>query len=161
MDKIVSDLQTFVRPIEPHKTTIRLRTIVSDILNKASIPKNIKTNVQITTDQAVSAGRNLLKRVLLNLVTNAVQAMPKGGELTITAENILEDTAVTVKDNGVGIPDKVKPKIFTPLFTTKSKGQGFGLAVCKRVMEAHGGTITFKSKEGKGTEFTIRLPTEK
>jgi signal transduction histidine kinase len=65
---------------------------------------------------------------------------------------------VTVKDAGVGIPDHIKRQIFTPLFTTKSRGQGFGLAVCKRVIEAHGGTITFESTAGKGAEFTIQLP---
>ena len=65
---------------------------------------------------------------------------------------------ITVKDTGMDIPEEIKPKIFTPLFTTKSKGQGFGLAVCKRVIEAQGGTITFESEVGKGTKFTIELP---
>ena len=65
---------------------------------------------------------------------------------------------IVVEDTGVGIPDEIKPKIFTPLFTTKPKGQGFGLAVCKRVIEAHGGTINFKSQPGKGTAFTVSLP---
>ena len=65
---------------------------------------------------------------------------------------------VIVEDTGTGISDEVKPKIFTPLFTTKSKGQGFGLAVCKRVIEAQGGTVTFESKMGKGTKFTVELP---
>ena len=63
-----------------------------------------------------------------------------------------------LKDTGVGIPEKIKPQIFTPLFTTKPRGQGFGLAVCKRVIEAHGGTINFESQEGKGAKFTIQFP---
>jgi signal transduction histidine kinase len=63
-----------------------------------------------------------------------------------------------IKDTGVGIPNNIKSQIFTPLFTTKPRGQGFGLAVCKRVIEAHGGTISFESKVGKGTEFKIQFP---
>ena len=63
-----------------------------------------------------------------------------------------------IEDTGTGIPDEVKPKIFTPLFTTKAKGQGFGLAVCKRVIEAQGGTISFESEAGKGAKFILSLP---
>ncbi len=72
-----------------------------------------------------------------------------------------EDTVITVQDTGIGIPDKVKPKLFTPLFTTKSKGQGLGLAVVKRMTEALNGTVTFESIEGNGTTFTVRLPPQK
>ena len=62
---------------------------------------------------------------------------------------------------GLGIPDEIKPLVFTPLFTTKAQGQGFGLAVCKRVIEAQGGTIEFESRVGKGAKFTIKLPITK
>ena len=103
----------------------------------------------------------LLKRILSNLVTNAVQAMPKGGNLTLDGHKEANDLIITVKDTGVGIPDKIKDKLFTPLFTTKAKGQGFGLAVVKRMTEALGGTVTFESQEGKGTTFTVRLPPTK
>ena len=65
---------------------------------------------------------------------------------------------MTVEDTGVGIPEKIKSKLFTPMFTTKAKGQGFGLAVIKRMTEALGGTVTLESQEGKGTTFTVRLP---
>jgi signal transduction histidine kinase len=63
-----------------------------------------------------------------------------------------------VEDTGVGIPEEAKTRLFQPLFTTKSKGQGFGLAVCKRLVESMNGTITFESEEGKGTKFTVKLP---
>jgi len=90
--------------------------------------------------------------------------MPEGGQLTVKMqrEKTTDGTSVIfiyIEDTGVGIPENVKAKIFRPLFTTKSKGQGFGLAVCRRVIEAHGGTITFQSREGKGAKFTVELPT--
>ena len=85
--------------------------------------------------------------------------MPDGGKLTITGQVTGEgQVSVSVEDTGVGIPEAIKHQLFTPLFTTKPRGQGFGLAVCKRVIEAHGGTITFESTEGKGAKFTVQFP---
>ena len=84
--------------------------------------------------------------------------MPSGGELTIRAHQEVNEIVITVRDTGIGIPDKLKPKIFTPLFTNKSKGQGLGLAVVKRITEALNGAITFESIEGNGTTFFVRLP---
>jgi signal transduction histidine kinase len=95
---------------------------------------------------------------MFNLVNNAVQAMSKGGKLTIHAYKEANETIISFKDTGVGIPEAVKSKLFTPMFTTKSKGQGFGLAVIKRMTESLGGTVTFESQEGKGTTFIVRLP---
>ena len=107
------------------------------------------------------ADSDILKRILGNLVTNAVQAMPDGGKLSIQAYKEANDSVITVADTGVGIPEEAKEKLFTPLFTTKSKGQGFGLAVVKRMTEALGGTVTFESEEGKGTKFILRFPRTK
>jgi signal transduction histidine kinase len=89
--------------------------------------------------------------------------MPDGGILTIRVyvERQTNDTLITVRDTGVGIPEDVKSKLFTPMMTTKSKGQGFGLAVVKRMTEGLGGTVTFESTEGKGTTFIVRLPPAK
>jgi signal transduction histidine kinase len=84
--------------------------------------------------------------------------MPDGGKLTVQAHREKTTVIITVQDTGVGIPEEAKDKLFTPLFTTKAKGQGFGLAVVKRLTEALGGTVTFESREGKGTTFTIILP---
>ena len=82
-----------------------------------------------------------------------------GGKLTLTGQvNPDGQVLISVHDTGVGIPDAIKNQIFTPLFTTKPRGQGFGLAVCKRVIEAHGGTINFESTAGKGAKFTIQFP---
>ena len=106
----------------------------------------------------IVADPDMLRRVLGNLVNNAVQAMPQGGKLEMRAFKDADDLVITVDDTGVGISEEVKPKLFTPLFTTKSKGQGFGLAIVKRMTEALGGTVTFESKEGEGTKFILRFP---
>ena len=84
--------------------------------------------------------------------------MPEGGKIEIHTYKEDGATTVTVHDTGVGIPEEAKPKLFTPLFTTKSKGQGFGLAVVKRMTEALGGTVSFERKIGKGTTFIIQFP---
>jgi PAS domain S-box-containing protein len=160
MDKIVSDLQAFVRPLKIDKKPVSIGELINSVLSTIVIPDTI--NLQVFVDDGfpeVKADPQLLKRVLINLVTNAVQAMPNGGKLTLKCQvNPQGQVSVTVEDTGVGIPEKIKPQIFTPLFTTKPRGQGFGLAVCKRVMEAHGGSIAFESEEGKGATFTIAFP---
>ncbi len=160
MDKIVSDLQAFVRPIKVDKAPINLKEIIDNVISSVTIPTSISVQTQIDENfPQIKADPQLVKRVLINLVTNAVQAMPDGGTITVNSHaNPEGNVLVAVEDTGVGIPEKVKPHIFTPLYTTKPRGQGFGLAVCKRVIEAHGGTISFESQEGKGAKFKIQFP---
>lgn len=160
MDKIVSDLQAFVRPVKIDKKPLSLQELLSTVFATVIIPPNIV--VQVDNQQSslqIRADPQLLKRVLVNLVTNAIQAMPDGGNLSVNTQITASGfVSISVKDTGVGISDKIRNQLFTPLFTTKPRGQGFGLAVCKRVIEAHGGTITFESTEGKGTCFVIAFP---
>ena len=160
MDKIVSDLQAFVQPIRIDKKPINLKELAANVLASVATPNSITVQNLIQEDfPQIKADLQLLKRVLINLVTNSVQAMPDGGKLTLTGQvNPDGQVLISVQDTGVGIPDAIKNQIFTPLFTTKPRGQGFGLAVCKRLMEAQNSTITFTSKEGNGTIFTITLP---
>jgi signal transduction histidine kinase len=84
--------------------------------------------------------------------------MPNGGKLALRAYQKAGETVIAVTDTGVGIPKKVKSKLFTPFYTTKSKGQGLGLAVVKRMIEALNGTVTFENVEGNGTTFIVSLP---
>jgi PAS domain S-box-containing protein len=160
MDKVISDLQAFVQPVKIEKEPINLRELVKSVLETVEIPTSVAVEMSIDKYfHEVKADPQLLKRVLINLVTNALQAMPIGGKLSLIARVSGEGRVfLAVKDTGVGMSDEIKKQIFTPLFTTKPRGQGFGLAVCKRVIEAHGGAISFESTVGKGAEFTIQLP---
>jgi signal transduction histidine kinase len=138
-----------------------IRLVIAEALSSSKLPENIKIVSDVSSDLARFTGdSDFLKRIMCNLVLNAAQAMPNGGTLTIQAHKELQtaDVVLTVEDTGVGIADDVKEKMFTPMFTTKSKGQGFGLAVIKRIVEALGGNISYESQVGKGTKFTVRLP---
>ena len=159
INKIVADLQDFARPLNPHAQVADLKLLIEELLAKKGLPENIKVTFKVEAEaRKVVADCSYINRIMYNLVNNAVQAMPHGGKLTIRVFKEANDTIMTVKDNGVGVPEKVKDKLFTPMFTTKSKGQGFGLPVVKRMTEALGGTVSFESQEGKGTTFIVRLP---
>ncbi len=164
INKIVADLQDYAKPLNPRAQETDVESVFNEILSKNGVPKNVKVSVNIE-DKAkkIMADPDYLKRIAANLTLNAVQAMPEGGKLTIHAyaDKTTSDVLISVKDTGVGIPEDVKPKLFTPMMTTKSKGQGFGLAVVKRMTEGLGGTVNFESTEGKGTTFTVRLPPPK
>jgi len=162
IDHIVADLQDFSRTPMPQLRETNLHELVIEALSTTEIPEDIQVQTLAQDDlKAVTVDPVFIKRVLLNLIENAAHAMPKGGKLTIKAFCENECTCIHVEDTGVGIREEDKPKMFTPLFTTKAKGQGFGLAVCKKLVEAHRGEITFESEAGKGTTFKVRLPQRK
>jgi PAS domain S-box-containing protein len=159
INKIVQDLQDYARPLNPQAEESDIKTMIEKFLAKNSLPENVKVTLKVEDEaRKINADSYYLNRIVYNLVTNSVQAMPKGGKLTINAYREKNDVVISVKDTGVGIPKEIQGKMFTPMFTTKSKGQGFGLPVVKRMSESLGGTVTFESQEGKGTTFIVRLP---
>ena len=157
INKIVSDLQDYTRPLSPVYHEVNINTLLTSVIS-INFPKNIETTVAVPEKLTVKTDADYLKRILSNLVNNAVQAMPNGGKLHIQAAQKENMLVISIKDTGVGIPDEVRDKIFTPLFTTKSKGQGLGLAVVKRLVTGLKGNISYESQEGRGTEFIIELP---
>jgi PAS domain S-box-containing protein len=158
ISKIVSDLQDFARPLKPEYADVDLSDLIVKVFETVSVPDKIKIAIDIQDKMLIKSEPTFIKRSLTNLVNNAIQAMPDGGELCITA-NIMEGCVViTVSDTGKGIPEHIKPQLFKPLMTTKSKGQGLGLAVVKRLVEGLDGRVSFESVEGKGTKFIIELP---
>jgi signal transduction histidine kinase len=158
INKIVADLQDYSRAVTPELRNLNLYELVTGAFRNIEIPENVNPTIEIDSKINLKTDATLLTRILTNLVINAIQAMPKGGKLSIVAMQTQDSLVLSVQDTGVGIPEYIKPKLFTPMTTTKAKGQGLGLAVVKRLVEALKGTICFESKEGNGTKFTITLP---
>jgi PAS domain S-box-containing protein len=160
INKIVSDLQDYARPLKPEFKEAQLSDVITSIFQTIVLPEKINIFINVTGEILLKTDPVFIRRALTNLAYNAIQAMPHGGILELKAYKKENKAFITVSDTGSGIPEEIKPKIFTPLFTTKAKGQGLGLAVVKRLVEALSGTITFESQEGKGTKFIIELPLE-
>ena len=157
VNKIVSDLQDYTRVLQPHITTVNLADTIRSILT--TVPESIETQVLVKPTIVINTDETYLRRILTNLVVNAVQAMPNGGNLTIQANKEKAKLIISVQDTGMGIPEDVRPNLFKPLYTTKSKGQGLGLAVVQRlVVEGLKGKVHFETKIGKGTQFIVELP---
>ena len=159
MNKIVSDLQDFSKNINVVYEDVDLEQTLVDVVGTLKVPENVDVSVRVDERlRSVRADVNLLKRVFTNLLTNGIQAMPKGGSLTVTGTASDDEATIMVSDTGSGISDENMSKLFQPLFTTKAKGTGLGLAVSKRIVEAHGGEIIVESEEGVGTSLTIKIP---
>jgi signal transduction histidine kinase len=109
-------------------------------------------------DVEVRVDRDLLKQAMLNLVVNAIEAMPKGGELRFETLAFEHTAEIRISDTGPGIPPELRDKIFRLYFTTRKEGSGIGLAMTFRIVQLHGGAIDFSSGPGKGATFFIRLP---
>ena len=159
--KIVSDLQDYARPLKPEIKEVDLAKLVTSIFQTVRVPDSVTLKIDVKGFPKIQTDPTMIRRALTNLVNNALQAMPEGGVLELDAFKTEQAAIITVSDTGIGIPEEIKPRLFTPLVTTKAKGQGLGLAVVKRLVEALGGAITFESKKGTGTKFTITLPIKK
>ena len=159
MDKIISDLQDYAGPTKTNIVETNIYDVISETLSSLTIPDTIKVTVIISDSlPKLMVDPTLMRRVFTNLFLNAVQAIPDKGELMIEAFEKGEAAIIKVQDTGVGIPEANMPKLFQPLFTTKAKGQGLGLAVCKRLLELQGAEIMAESEVDKGSTFTIKIP---
>jgi PAS domain S-box-containing protein len=162
-NKVITDLLGFSRVAKPTVAPANIAGIIEDALKYTPVPENVTLVKDINNNlpMAMVDGEQI-KQVFLNIALNALQAMAeKGGRLEIRATDKGKFVEVEFIDTGSGIPDSIKNKIFDPLFTTKAKGVGLGLSVCKTIIERHEGDIKVKSRVGKGTTFTLSLPTEK
>jgi len=158
ISKIVSDLQDYAKTLKPEIKEVDLNELINSTFLAINVPERITLSIKIEPSLKLNTDPTFIRRAITNLSNNAIQAMSKKGELSITVTKIDKQIRITVKDTGEGIPEEVRGRLFTPLFTTKSKGQGFGLAVTRRLIEALSGTISFESRVGKGTIFQIELP---
>ena len=159
INKIVADLQDYSKLQTPVLEEVNMEETINRMLAAINVPPTINVNISVEEDfPTLRSNEAALRRILNNLVWNAIQAMPEGGELTIKAILEGDRPVVYVTDTGRGIPDDVKPNLFKPLFTTKPKGQGFGLAVVKKLTEDLGIDIGYESKVGRGTSFFLKFP---
>jgi PAS domain S-box-containing protein len=189
-NRIITSLLSFARPQPPVRRPTDVRAVLAAALAQAALPDTIIVQREFDDAlPEVQADADQLQIVFVNLIRNAAQAMwERGGTLTISAKQISDfrfqnsdlplasrpETAnhkseiinpksvieICVTDTGIGIPPEIRDKLFQPLFTTKSRGLGLGLALCKLIVEAHGGTIAVESIVGKGATFIVRLPVE-
>ncbi|HPP78820.1 ATP-binding protein, partial [Methanospirillum sp.] len=134
LNKIVSDLQDYARQVNPEKSRINLAAFFHELLLTISPPSSITVIKECDPDITVSVDPALLTRVMENVIMNALQAMEKGGILTLKSQKDKEGFSIIVSDTGGGIPPESVPKIFDPLYTTKPKGTGLGLSVTKRLI---------------------------
>ena len=158
-NEIINDLLGFSRIGKPSVSPAKIEKVIEDALSRTPIPENIEVVIKLDADlPEVEIDPDQVHQVLVNIITNAVQAMPEGGKLIVSAREKGGFLEVEVADTGCGIPGESVDKIFDPLFTTKAKGIGLGLAVCKAIIDRHEGNIEVKSKVGKGTTFNVKLP---
>ena len=157
-NKIVNDLLEYSKEIRLEMTETNPRSMVKDALAMVKIPANIHVVNATRREPKMRIDVEKMKRVLINITKNAVDAMPTGGTLAIKCTRTDSKVEIIFADNGMGMSDEVLDKLWSPLFTTKARGMGFGLPICKRVVEAHGGNILVESTVGKGTTFTITIP---
>jgi PAS domain S-box-containing protein len=159
-DKIINDLLDYARNMHLELQENSVQNVLIDALTMVRIPENVQVINTISEEPTFRIDKNKIERVFINLIKNAIDAMPNGGTITINSKQANSSVDITFADTGTGIPAEILPKIFSPLFTTKAQGMGFGLAICKRIIEAHGGTITIETEKGKGTAFKVTLPIE-
>jgi PAS domain S-box-containing protein len=159
-NKIVSSLLEYSAEIRLEIEQSSPKELIDYVLLMAQVPERVKVVDRTNYEPIIWIDVNKMERVFLNLIKNAFDAMPTRGILKISSKHVGENVEIVFKDDGEGMSEQTMSKIFNPLFTTKAQGMGFGLAICKRIIEAHHGEITVKSTLGKGTAFTITLPVE-
>ena len=157
--RIVSDLLDFARAKPPSQAPTDLSELVREVLDRTPLAENVEVVARLAPDlPPVAVDALQVQQVLGNLITNGAQAMPEGGTLTIETARAEGGARVAVSDTGVGIAPENLEKIFQPLFTTKAKGIGLGLAVAQGLAEANGGTISVESAVGRGSRFLVVFP---
>ena len=157
-DKIINDLLEYSREMHLELTESTLPVLLDSAMQMIHVPERIQILNHVREEITIKVDADKIIRIFLNLIKNAIDAMPEKGNLEISSCKTKDCVKIAFADTGTGIPKETLPKIFMPLFTTKAQGMGFGLAICKRIVEAHGGTITVKTAVNKGTTFTISLP---
>jgi PAS domain S-box-containing protein len=161
-DNIVKDLQSFTSKREPLFREMDINTLVKETFSHVKTPENVETVIELGELPKIEADKDMMKRIFLNLAVNGIQAMEeKQGILKVSTKETNGFIEVTFQDTGIGIKKENMKKLFTPFFTTRAQGMGVGLAICKRFVEIHDGSIKVESEEGEGSIFTVKLPIQR
>jgi PAS domain S-box-containing protein len=156
-NNVIADLLDHSGEIKLNFAETTPKALLREALSTIKVPRKIVV-ADKTTDDPIIVDREKMKRVFVNIIKNAVAAMPKGGKLTVSSRKANGAVEISFTDTGVGMSKEVLEKLWTPFFTTKAKGLGLGLPICKRIVEAHNGRITVNSVLNKGTKFTVTVP---
>ncbi|MDQ6699170.1 MAG: ATP-binding protein [Acidobacteriota bacterium] len=162
LDRVVKTFLDFTRPVKLNMTEVSLDAFVNDLVELAR-PQTVAAGIEIVVKQSpesvsINVDADLLKQAGLNIVVNAIEAMPDGGVLSFESGVKGENAEIRISDTGPGIPPEVRDKIYNLYFTTKEQGSGIGLAMTFRIVQLHDGTLDFSSEPGKGTSFVMRFP---
>ena len=158
--RIINDLLDYSRIQSTPRTEVDFSALLNGLLSKLTIPENIDlVNVLKKKLPPINVNPQQLEQILMNLVTNAIEAMPEGGALRFSSNRRREALSIHIEDTGIGISQSDKKRIFEPLYTTKSRGIGLGLAITSRLAELNDISIRVKSQVGKGTRFTLKFIT--
>ncbi len=164
LDATVNDLLHFTAERDPHLKTFKLKKLIEDVCSSLSPQfdaQEIETILDISPAQTITADSDMLRRVALNLLLNAVDAMPEGGTINVSARDEADCVELNFADTGPGLSADVRHRVFEPFFTTKPGGTGLGLAIVYRIAEVHRGTVTAADNPGGGTVFCLRFPRAK
>jgi signal transduction histidine kinase len=162
LSNVVNSLLAFARPLQVHPRPVRVQQLFEQALLVAG-PELAAKQVRTHADQraaglGVQVDPDLLSQVLVGLLANAAEAVPRGGEVGLSAYATPEAVEIEVTDSGPGIPVDLRARVFEPFFTTRARGVGLGLPIARQIVEAHGGRLDVGERAGGGARFTIRLP---
>ena len=158
---LLTNFLEFARPQEPRRTLIEPRMLlesVSQLAGQTAKMAGVRIRIESSLTAAISVDAEQIKQVLLNLVLNAVQAMPAGGQVTLSSRLADASVLLEVTDQGVGIPRENLERIFDPFFTTRAGGTGLGLSIAYQIINRHGGHLSVRNNPDRGVTFTVVLP---
>jgi signal transduction histidine kinase len=163
IESLAKDLTDFAKPSVPSFTSVNVNKLIEETLDlvQSQLSKNninLSLNISDSAQASITADKNQLKQALLNIILNAIDAMPEGGEMTVSTEHSSPAITIIIQDTGQGIADEDLKYIFEPFFSKKQSGTGLGLFITKSIIEKHSGKVVCKSKTNHWTEFRIELP---
>jgi signal transduction histidine kinase len=157
-DRIITSLVDYSSELNLQPEQCTPKSLVLHALSNIQVPDHLNIINNTTDDIKMFLDAKSMEKVFASIIKNAIDASPEKGTIKIQSMLKGQNIEISFTDSGIGIPENILPKLFTPLVTTKAKGMGMSLAICRRIVESHDGKITVESTVGKGTTFTINLP---